>query len=227
MTTAWRLFTLIAFHSVRIPVIFFGPETKISTGDPGIKEIARGLAQDTKLIRLAMASCSMSAAGFEAIVDALVPSSVRPAVHPRLAFLNIGFMKGTYVFNCIGNYVRDQGAALIATRLLPQLKTLRSMDICHNQITPTGIAAIATALENGSNSGLCGLLHAQYAQTRSYSLDAKIKSLLRANTIHWGKDAMDGKGGEAEWEAKGSQLLRDLETPSYVSDILSVYRTKN
>jgi hypothetical protein len=176
---------------------------------------------------LALASCSFSADGLEAIINAVVPSPARETVHPTLSFLNFGFMKGTYVFNCVGNYIRDRGAWLIAHRLLPQLKTLRYIDICHNQITVSGMAEIASALSDGRGSSLCGLVWAQYAQTRSYALDARIKALLYQNEVLWGKDELHGDGDEAKWAVKGGELLRAIEVPSYVADILSVYRTKN
>ncbi|KAH7091017.1 hypothetical protein BKA62DRAFT_87526 [Auriculariales sp. MPI-PUGE-AT-0066] len=195
-------------------------------GDEGMQELARGLAKDTKLKRLALTSASMSATGLDALVDALVPSNARTAAHPALQHLNIGFMKGTYVFNGLSNYIRDAGARAIATRLLPNLPALRILDICHNGISLEGLAAIVAALEDGCTS-LCSMLHQQFGQPTSVAIEARLKSLMHNNVVAWGKQQLNGAGDMMEWEKEGLKLLRAAETPEYIKDILSVYRTKD
>ncbi|KZV93019.1 DUF924-domain-containing protein [Exidia glandulosa HHB12029] len=196
-------------------------------GDDGVREIARGLAKDTSMLRLALGSVSMSAAGLNALIDALVPSNMRAQAHPRLHYLNIGFMKGTYVFNGVGNYVRDAGATAIGRRLLPALPTLRHLDICHNQIGISGMAEIVRALDDGGNRTLCSMMLQQFGQPTNFAVEARLKSLFRENIIQWGREHLDGAGDSLEWEMAGAKLLRTVECPDYVADILSVYRTKD
>jgi hypothetical protein len=196
-------------------------------GDNGVRELARGLAKDQNMLRLALGSLSMGAAGLESLVDALVPGPLRDHPHPRLHYLNIGFMKGTYVFNGVGNYVRDAGARVIATRLLPGLPTLRHIDLCHNQITASGLAEIVTALDQGKCTSLCSMLSQQFGQPGSFAVEARLKSLLHNNLVAWGKDGLGGEGSVVEWDREGQRLLRVVECPDYVEEILSVYRTKD
>ncbi|EJD39587.1 DUF924-domain-containing protein [Auricularia subglabra TFB-10046 SS5] len=195
-------------------------------GDAGVRELARGLALDTSLLRLALGSVSMGSAGADALIDALVPGAQRQAAHPRLSYLSIGFMKGTYVFNGVGNCIRDAGAAAVAARLLPALPTLRGLDLCHNQIGPAGLAAIVRALDDRRNTTLCDLLSQQFGQPGSFAIDARLKALLHENLVRWGREHLHGEGDVVAWEAAGSKLLRAVECPDYVEDILSVYRTK-
>jgi len=193
-------------------------------GDVGIAEIARGLAHDTRLVRLSLASCSIGPAGILSLVDALTPSHIRGAAHPRLGLLNLGFMKGTYVFNGLGNYMGDAGLDIISERLLRYVPSLVSLDISHNQISKVGLGRFADAL---STAALCRLSFGQFGQRRSYVLEARMKGLLRDNIRKWGKEAEGGRGAEDGWYDRGMQLLGDVECPPYVAEILSVYRTKD
>ena len=197
-------------------------------GDEGVRELARGLAKDTSLRRLALGSLSMSAAGLDALIDALVPGSLRETVHPVLNYLNIGFMKGTYMFNGLSNYVRGPGAQAIARRLLPAMQTLRHIDLCHNQIPSDGLAAIVGALEGeNGNRSLSSMFWQQFGQTASVAVEARLKSLMHNNIVAWGKENLKAEGGVVDWEREGLRLLREVECPDYVADILSVYRTKD
>eukprot|EP01117_Protostelium_nocturnum_P008709 TRINITY_DN3121_c0_g1_i2.p1 TRINITY_DN3121_c0_g1~~TRINITY_DN3121_c0_g1_i2.p1 ORF type:complete len:460 (-),score=175.95 TRINITY_DN3121_c0_g1_i2:151-1530(-) len=200
-------------------------------GDKGAIELARGITTNSSLKRLALGSCAIGKDGVEALVTALT-TPLEGGKTRKVNWINFGFGKGTYMFNGLANYLGDYGVTLLAEKLLPNLPSLRSLDLNHNQVSPTGLRALTTAIARQQQSnpsiGLTGLLYAQFGQQSiSHMEDEMIQNLLATNRIEWGKASMNGQGTHEEWLQEGERLARLVESPPFVEEILSVYRTKD
>ena len=99
-------------------------------GDEGTEILANALKDKTSMARLGLASCAIGEAGITALCH------VFPTL-PNLQYLNLGFIKGTSIFNGLPNYLGLNGIAKLCTTL-PAKPSLRYLDINHNQISPEG-----------------------------------------------------------------------------------------
>jgi hypothetical protein len=185
-------------------------------GDEGVKIIANSLKGKTDLVRLGLSSCAMGDLGIKALVDVL------PTL-PKLEYLNLGFLKGTYIFNGLPNYLGLDGIKLLCT-VIPQMPSLRYLDICHNQIPPEGLQLLDTTLRSlPEGQGLTHLLSAQFGQQHSELVDAQLRETLIRNKMSWGKKVVGGND-EREWLCVGEEMTQRAVCPDHVKEIMSTTR---
>ncbi|PRP89727.1 leucine-rich repeat, ribonuclease inhibitor subtype [Planoprotostelium fungivorum] len=197
-------------------------------GDEGIISLSKGIAVSPHIKRLGLSSCAIGISGVTALVDALL-------VHKKIESLNLGFLKGTYLFNGLCNYLEEEGAKVLADRLIPNCPSLRLLDVCHNSIPPAGIRAILSAVEDAFNgepitsdlygSGIVSLPWTQFGQQSVAQVEElKLKEVLRRNEKRWA-EKVHGEG--CDWRALGAELTASVEAPPHAAEIISVYRTKD
>jgi hypothetical protein len=185
-------------------------------GDMGVKTIANSLKGNTHLVRLGLSSCAIGDIGIKALVD------VFPTL-PNLEYLNLGFLKGTYIFNGLPNYLGLNGIKLLCS-VIPQMPSLRYLDICHNQIPPEGLQLLDTTLRSlPEGQGLVALLSAQFGQQHSELVDGQLKETLARNKMLWGKMIVGGED-EKEWKLVGEELAQRAICPDHVREIMSTTR---
>jgi len=196
-------------------------------GDDGIIELSRGIEKSQHLKRLGISSCAIGIRGAEVLFPALVKQG-------RVEWLNIGFAKGTYVFNGLCNYLGEAGIALLSASL-PQLPKLRFLDITHNQVTPHGLRLLLKSVSQsfetekfGSENfgaGLVSLIWSQYGQQPISHMEEKaLDEMLTRNKERWGQSVA---GVDGEYKKAGEELVKEVEAPEFIAEILSVYRTKD
>lgn len=169
-------------------------------GDEGVEIIARGLAENRSLRRLSLASNLVGPRGARALAVALER-------HPSLELLDLGFTKATVAVGEYGNFLGDEGAAAMA-HLLAHNDTLRSLDLLHNFISQTGVNAIRDGL--AANRSLVSLQLTQFGKVHNEPGKEEIRAALKRNLA-----LMPG----------GAEALAELELPTHVREIYSVYRT--
>ncbi|MCB9640782.1 MAG: DUF924 family protein [Myxococcales bacterium] len=170
-------------------------------GDEGVRLLAPALASNTSLERLSLASNRLTPKAAEILVEAL-------AEHPTLLFLDLGYMRGTGAVGEAGNFLGDEGAKIIA-KLLQKNRTLRSLDLLHNDIGQAGLQPLCDALRE--NTQLIRLQFTQFSKAHNEYTREEIKQLLARN--------------EALIENK--QPIEDsVLLPLHLQEIHSVYRTR-
>ena len=122
-------------------------------GDEGTEIVAKSLKRNTAIVRLGLASCAIGEIGITALCETF------PTL-PHLEYLNLGFTKGTYIFNGLPNYLGLEGITKLCT-VLPSMCSLRYLDINHNQIPPEGLELLLTTLRvlpegQGLTTLMCG-----------------------------------------------------------------------
>ena len=185
-------------------------------GDEGVKLIAESLRGKTQLVRLGLASCAIGDIGINALVD-VFPTLI------SLEYLNLGFLKGTYLFNGLPNYLGLNGMKLLCS-VIPQMPSLRYLDINHNQIPIEGMQLLFTTLRGlPDGMGLTSLLFGQFGQQRSELVDEQLKDTLARNKVLWGKTVIGGND-EEEWMRVGEELAQRALCPDHVREIMSTTR---
>jgi hypothetical protein len=185
-------------------------------GDDGVEVLANSLKDNTHLVRLGLASCAIGQVGIDALVN------VFPTI-PKLEYLNLGFLKGTYLFNGLPNYLGLYGIKLLCS-VIPQMPCLRYLDICHNQIPPEGLSILQTTLSQlPEGTGLTSLLFGQFGQQRSEFVDAQLNATLLKNKLMWGKKVIGGDD-EGEWQRVGEEMAQRALCPDHVREIMSTTR---
>lgn len=155
-------------------------------GDDGACVLAAALRKNSTLCELSLASNGISACGGAVLLDAV-------AQHPSLSSLDLGFSPSTRALNVLANTLRDEGARA-AARMLLENRSLKKLDLHHNDIGPTGLSRLAEAMERNTtlvelslNGPLPASLKAALARNRASSSDdlcpssdvALIKSVYR------------------------------------------------
>ena len=185
-------------------------------GDEGARLIADSLKGKTSLVRLGLASCAVGDVGIKALVD-MFPTLT------NLEYLNLGFLKGTYLFNGLPNYLGLNGMTLLCS-VIPQMPSLRYLDINHNQIPPEGLQLLLTTLRSlPEGMGLTSLLCGQFGQQRSELVEDQLKETLSRNKFLWGK-MVAGGDCEEEWRRVGEELSLRALCPDHVREIMSTTR---
>ena len=188
-------------------------------GDEPVKLLAQSLKGNRHLVRLGLASCAIGIVGITALVDTF------PTL-PKLEYLNLGFLKGTYIFNGLPNYLGYTGLELLCS-VIPQMRSLRYLDINHNQIPPKGLHLLyLTLCSLPEGQGLTSLLAGQFGQHRSELVDLQLKDKLAQNKILWGKSVVGGTD-EREWKRAGEELADRALCPDHVREIMSTTRNMN
>ena len=184
-------------------------------GDEGVEIIAKAL-KGSSLVRLGLSSCAIGDVSIKALVDSFATMS-------KLEYLNLGFLKGTYLFNGLPNYFGLNGIKLFC-EVLPKMPSLRYLDICHNQIPPEGLQLLVDTLNKlPEGTGLTTILHSQFGQQRSEFVDEELKAITERNTMQWGKKVVGGDN-EIEWMFVGDQLAQRAFCPDHVREIMSTTR---
>ena len=185
-------------------------------GDGPVKLLAESLKGNPHIVRLGFASCAVGTVGITALVETF--SSL-----PNLEYLNLGFLKGTYLFNGLPNYLGYTGIELFCS-VLPQMRALRYLDINHNQIPPKGLHLLyMTLCSLPEGQGLTSLLSGQFGQHRSELVDLQLREKLAHNKIMWGKSVVGGTD-EREWKRVGEELADRALCPDHVREIMSTTR---
>jgi len=185
-------------------------------GDEGVRILAKSLKGNTHLVRLGLSSCAIGDIGIKALIEVL------PTI-PNLQWLNLGFLKGTYIFNGLPNYLGLNGVKLLCS-VIPRMPSLRYLDICHNQIPPEGLQLLDTTLRSlPEGQGLVALLSAQFGQQHSELVDNQLKATLARNTLLWGKKVVGGED-QKEWQGVGEQMAQRSICPDHVKEIMSTTR---
>ena len=166
-------------------------------GDAGAIRLAEALGRDRSLARLGLASNRIGPDGAEALADAV-------ASHPRLRFLDLGWIRATAAVGELGNRIGNRGARAIAAMLRVN-RTLEALDVSHNDISQYAMDAIRDALEG--NAALVSLRFPQHGKAVNHDSLDRLRSMLKRNRGRSGVDP---------------ELAR---TPRPTAEILSVYRT--
>lgn len=170
--------------------------------DIGIEEIAKAIPHNTTLQRISFASNRIGPEGARALCASL-------SHHPKINFLNIGYIKSTVAVGEAANMISDQGAQYIANMLTTN-KVIRHLDLLHNSISQLGVNYIIEALK--VNTTLVKLQLTQFGKTHNEP----------------GKEFIKGKLGSnyALLSEEERSVIDESILPWYIKDIYSVYRVK-
>jgi Ran GTPase-activating protein (RanGAP) involved in mRNA processing and transport len=170
-------------------------------GEEGIRLLAPALAANTSLERLSLAANRLTPTSAAILAEALRD-------HPTLLHLDLGYMRGTGALGEAGNFLGDEGAKHIAT-LIAQNRTLRSIDLLHNDIGQVGLQALCVALRN--NHQVIRLQFTQFSKAHNEYTREEIKTLLARN----------------EAAVLDRSFVQDtILLPLHLQEIHSVYRTR-
>jgi Ran GTPase-activating protein (RanGAP) involved in mRNA processing and transport len=185
-------------------------------GDEGTEILAKALKGKYNTIRLGLASCAIGEAGINALCH------VFPTL-PNLEYLNLGFIKGTYIFNGLPNYLGLNGITKLCNTL-SYMPSLRYLDINHNQIPAEGLQLLLDSLRAlPEGQGLTALTCGQFGQERSEIVEAQLREVTLRNAMLWGKRAVGGMD-EMEWKRVGFEFSERAVCPDHVKEIMSVTR---
>jgi len=185
-------------------------------GDEGTEILAKSLKANTTIVRLGLASCAIGEIGITALCETF------PTL-PNLEYLNLGFTKGTYIFNGLPNYLGLGGITKLCA-ILSYMPSLRYLDINHNQIPPEGLQLLLTTLRAlPEGQGLTTLMCGQFGQERSGLIEGELKEVLLRNAVLWGKTVVGGDD-ENLWKRAGLELNERAVCPDHVKEIMSVTR---
>ncbi len=104
-------------------------------GDAGAKALAQGLARNTSLLRLALASCGLKSEGAKSILLALKD-------HARLMTLHMGQSYSTEDLGMRYNYIEDDAADSVKALVL-HCKTLRMLELGTTGMTVFALESIS------------------------------------------------------------------------------------
>lgn len=170
--------------------------------DTGMEIIAPAIAQNTTLTRISFASNRIGPAGAKYFCQAIQN-------HPKINFINLGYIKSTDAVHELGNFIGDDGASYVA-ELLKHNSQIRHIDLLHNSISQAGVNHIIAALKN--NTTLVKLQLTQFKIVHNEPGKEYIKEKLAINYALLNDD---------------NRIIVDkMITPWYIQDIHSVYRTK-
>jgi uncharacterized protein (DUF924 family)/Ran GTPase-activating protein (RanGAP) involved in mRNA processing and transport len=170
-------------------------------GDEGAVALAAALRHNRSLRRLSLSSNLIGPRGAWALAEAL-------ADHPTVELLDLGFTKATVAVGEHGNFLGDEGARAMA-QLLAQTTRLRSLDLLHNGISQVGVNALREGLAH--NRSLTSLQLTQFGKVHNEPGKEEIRAALARN--------------RALLDPAAAASLAELELPTHIREIYSVYRT--
>lgn len=172
-------------------------------GDDGAEAVARGLAANRTLRRVSLASNRIGPRGAEALARAL-------AEHPTVALFDLGFTRATASVGERGNYVGDEGARALAA-MLARNTALRVLDLLHNYVSQVGVNHLREALK--VNRTLTGLQLTQFGRVHNEPGKEELRAALSRN--------------QALVPERDCEAVQRLELPDHITEIYSVYRTRD
>jgi Ran GTPase-activating protein (RanGAP) involved in mRNA processing and transport len=140
-------------------------------GDEGIINITKSLKQYYYLERLSIASNRIEVNGCKEVLNNLVD-------HKNLIVLDLGLYKSTSDLEELPNNIGDEGAEHVAT-FIENNKSVKILDVVHNDISIIGLQKMADALDKNNN--ISCLFFSQYGISIPKDIKTQIKTKLTNN----------------------------------------------
>ena len=178
-------------------------------GDAGADPLAKGLASNTSLLRLTLASCGLKSEGAKSILQALKG-------HPRLMTLRMGQSFATEDLGMRYNYLEDDVVDSVKM-MVSTCKTLRMLDL---GTTAISLSPLESLYEDISNSKTLVAFSAKSVYNNvaaSVKLRVNVRIKENIQQLHGGLDAARFDAEERRW----------LISPKDVRLIDSAYRNRD